>query len=609
MKSPRNVLSIVLLLSVVVQAAACTVPFPLPFSRQESQPVKPPGNSQLTNTFPASYAALSLVTEEARTFNRVELSLETDGIYANPFDPAEADWWVTFTAPSGKETSVPAFWYQDFDRETLQPVGKPGWRVRFTPGEPGDWSAEASFNDAEVDTIPVHFTVSTDPAARGFIRIHPENSRYFAFSDGSLFFPVGVNMAWSVDDVLIDYERWLNRLSENGGNAIRLWMASWSFGIEWKDTGLGDYSKRMDRAYLLDEVFKMSEERGIYIMLALLNHGAFNTRVNPEWDSNPYNIALGGPLKSPEEFAVDPLARQYFQRRLRYIAARWGYSTHLWSFEWWNEVNWTPLGDELLEPWIHEMTSALRAYDPYEHLVSNSVAYGATTLWAMPEMSFSQIHDYTARDPVETFGSSYRQTREAGPGKPVVMGELGYSWVGENYPFNVDGIQLHNGLWAAPFSGYAGTAMYWWWDNYIDPLNLWYQYRGIARFLEGENLAQLEPGRAGVSPKAATALTLQNSQKALVWVSSNAYTAEAAQTTYEWAVKSKQNVEGWHYLPPTLKNLMLTVTGLADGVYHVFWFDPVTGEWGGGESISSVNQTIKLALPPLQGDLALKIAP
>jgi hypothetical protein len=54
-------------------------------------------------------------------------------------------------------------------------------------------------------------------------------------------------LGWWNQDPLGDYERWLDALSSNGGNFARLWMSSWAFGIEWQDTPLGDYSKRLKK--------------------------------------------------------------------------------------------------------------------------------------------------------------------------------------------------------------------------------------------------------------------------------------------------------------------------------------------------------------------------
>ena len=76
-------------------------------------------------------------------------------------------------------------------------------------------------------------------------------------------------------------------------------MASWSFGIEWNDTGLGNYTPRLERAWQLDQVMRMAEERGIKVVLVLLNHGAFSETVNPQWYENPFNLQTAGYSPSP----------------------------------------------------------------------------------------------------------------------------------------------------------------------------------------------------------------------------------------------------------------------------------------------------------------------
>lgn len=58
------------------------------------------------------------------------------------------------------------------------------------------------------------------------MRIHPQNPRYFAFEDGSLYFPIGLNLGWAGQDVLGDYTRWFDRLSANGGNVARIWITT-----------------------------------------------------------------------------------------------------------------------------------------------------------------------------------------------------------------------------------------------------------------------------------------------------------------------------------------------------------------------------------------------
>jgi len=52
-----------------------------------------------------------------------------------------------------------------------------------------------------------------------------------------------------------------------------------------------------------------------------------------DWNQNPYNVALGGPVGQPALFFSNETARNLFKRRLRYVMARWGYSPAVFSWE------------------------------------------------------------------------------------------------------------------------------------------------------------------------------------------------------------------------------------------------------------------------------------
>ncbi len=226
-------------------------------------PILPPAKVQ-----PATFLMLKQVSADAQVYQKFELALETDGVYANPFDPAEIDLRVVFTSPDGGQKTVPAFWYQEYHQVGNAPTGDPEWRVRFTPTLPGEWSAQAVLTGKEVASEPFIFqAAAAAEGTHGFIRRHPDNPGYLAIEEAAqaglslkTYYPIGINMGWGGGEPLSDYSNWLDQLSANGGNVIRAWMASWSFGIEWFDTGLGDYTKRLDRAWQLDQVFEMAEQ-------------------------------------------------------------------------------------------------------------------------------------------------------------------------------------------------------------------------------------------------------------------------------------------------------------------------------------------------------------
>ena len=541
-------------------------------------------------------------------FAGLELWLTTTLTATNPFDPREADVWVSFTHAQ-TTLRVPAFFMGAADGGATG-----GWRVRFTPPYADDWTAQAEWRSGThwIASEPVSFTASPAADPRGFVRVHPQNWRYLAFEDGQTFLPIGLNLGWWRDNAVDDYRRWFDAMQANGANVARIWMASWSFGLEWDDTGLGNYSRRMDRAAVLDEVLRMAEARGIYLIIVLLNHGAFSLTTNTEWANNPYNAALGGPNASPRDFVTDPTSRDLFQRRLRYIAARWAYSPHVLAWEWWNEVELTAIDTSVLQPWITEMTAALRQFDPYHHLTTISYAGdGDPAIWAMPEIDLLQRHEYSRGEPQWFKPVPSLNTLQRIPAKihkPFLFGELGASPAGEtDTPAGRLGIHLHNGLWASVFNGYASTAMYWWWDSLVEPANLWPHYRGLATFLQGEDMATLEPLTVTVStadiPKFPFAIALGRGTRvhALVWLRNTAYTYDLAFTRF---LLAQSTGERFKFEIKPLSGIIINVKGLQDGIYHVYWFDTLTGTRVAESSAVSHNGMLSTTAPDLQTDLA-----
>ena len=565
----------------------------------------------------SSEYSLAIVAPKDKVVERyglLELDLQTDLQADNPYDPNQIELKVGFIAPSGRELEVGAFWYQAYDPQTRQPAGKPGWKVRFTPDESGNWSAVAYAPSLGIRSQPFSFKVTASKRS-GFVRINPTNNRYLAFDNGSFFFPVGVNMGWWEDgyDPVAQYGQWLDKFTQNGGNTIRVWMASWSFGIEWKDTGLGNYDQRQYEAWLLDQLFRLADEHGVKVILVLVNHGPFSIRANSEWEDNPYNAALGGPLSAPEQFVSDPLAKAYFQRRLDYIVNRWGYSPDLLAWEWWNEVNLTPITDQELIPWLKEMTAYLRQRDVNQHLTTNSFAMrSVSAIWKLPELDIAQEHEYSSQinvldhDLASRVAQDYQAFAKSMPAKPILLGEFGYS--ARNYGDDIEptGIHLHNGLWATTFSGYAGTGMYWWWDNYLDANNLWYHFKGLSQFLSGEDLTKYRPfsplqiSGADGNPGKVDGLGLKGGVT-LIWIRSDGYTVQASMD----AGNGKANSSA--YIPPLVEGLQLTLNKMTNGEYTVSWYDPQTATWLSNFTVTARNHSLEIPIPAFRDDLAAKI--
>jgi hypothetical protein len=419
---------------------------------------------------------------------------------------------------------------------------------------------------------------------------------------------VGENIGWSTGDSLVDYQTWMDGLAGAGGNFMRVWMASWEFGIEWLDTGLGNYEGRQDNACELDQVFNMARERNIYIMLSLINHGQYSETVNTEWASNPYNAANGGPLNTPIEFGTNEEAIRLWHQKLRYIAARWGYSTNLMTWEWWNEVNWTPLADpDILAPWISQSAAYLHTLDPYDHLITHSGSQvNDTAVWGQESMDFTQAHIYDPSSLTRAFEAAIVDWLEEYPDKPFLMGEFGSPG-----QFDTQGVMLHSGLWSAPMNGAAGTAMLWWWDTYIEPNDMYYQFSGVVAFYADEDLGarQWHATTADLSARPRSRIYGQQANDyALLWIVSNQYSPESLVDLYEGNLIDRvENPLDITF--PDVESVSMTVTGLDDGTYTVEFWDTIAGTVSQTIAVEVSGGTVTIAIPTFNRDWAIKIKP
>lgn len=556
-------------------------------------------------------SGVTLLEESVGRYEKIEMLIDVEADITNPYDPLEIRLDAEIESPSGRAIVAPGFFYKDFTYENgiVQSTAEESWRVRFTPQEVGEYSYRIAVttNGETSHSESGQFSV-TDSDLPGFVRVDSRNPRYMAFDNGSPYFPIGLNVGWSTGNTIADYETWLTSLQASGGNFIRVWMAPWNLSIEWSDTGLGDYTNRQHRAYELDRILEMAEERGVYVMLSLINHGQFNTATNPEWDQNPYNSANGGPCDVPECFATNPDAVRFWQQRLRYIVARWGYSTHIMSWEWWNEVNWTPLSAEgILAPWIAENVALLQTLDPYEHLVTHSGSPSALEgVWT--PLDFTQDHFYDRDDFPRTFSNVLEEWEIAYPEKPFLIGEFGRGTGGLMY--DPQGDDLRIGIWAAPMVGAAGTAMPWWWDNYIAPNNLWDRlYKGIAAFFAGEDLAARTWQRTEAEFAERTKARiygLQAEDAALLWVINRDYSPTYMEKAYLKNLREKAE-DPLVFEYPEVPASVVVISGLQTGTYTVELWDTVEGVVTETLSIDSTDGTLNIPLPPFNTDLAIKV--
>jgi len=487
---------------------------------------------------------------------------------------------------------------------------------------------------------------------RGFVRTAADK-RHFQMDDGTFFYPLGPclrspsdsrtpypDMKWN--DTEIDrigkrgsyqYDDYFTEFEKAGLNWGRVWMCAWWGGLEWRRDwpgfqGLGRYN--LLNAWRMDHLFKVAEEKGIYIDLCLINHGQFSLHIDAEWNNNPFNAHLGGPLTAASEFFSRADAKILHYNRLRYIAARYAHSPAVMGWALFSEVEWTEEYEPsliwrgvdtpapLIESWHTEMAAVLREYDPNKHLITTHYSYpqrGEGTLM-LPAIDYATSNAYSAFDDIwgefrfDAAGalSGFWSGNQFIKGfhifnKPALVEEQGRHWAGKlnNTKQQLDA-DLHAGLWGSVMQPLGGATGYWWWlhlhfDKRYD------QYTAVSKFMEGEDMrpangeALLEPAFRIVEATGANAQVLRGR-----------------------ALKSDRRMYAWIYHLGTPKGVpvpdvpggVFKVGGLIPGKYEVQFWDTYKGTVIEAHDAEvkledGKPSSIQLTLPVVKRDLAVKV--
>ncbi len=370
---------------------------------------------------------------------------------------------------------------------------------------------------------------------------------------------------------------WLGELSlqEAGGGPELLWEA------DMNRPARGCYNP-LD-CFLLDELVATAEQHGIRLQLCMLARDL-------------YMHELADPASPAYDRAI-AAAKRFF----RHAIARWGASTSVAAWEYWNEMDpGLPTGR------FHaELGEFLARHDPYRHLRTTSTWAPSPRDCRHPDLDLAGTHFYLRpadrprlANEVEAVLDRARWLREQAPAKPALLDEFGLAddqWrITGEMRRSADLSDVHNALWASALSGTSGTALAWWWER-LDQHDGHALYRPLSRFLAGVpwNGGGIRRLTAMCRGPALTVVGVRAGGDAWLWV----FDPAAA-----WAkvVLDKQP-------PPERRNVVLELPGWPAGEARIEWHDTRTG------SVTPARATadgglLRLAAPPFRRDIACRLS-
>lgn len=426
-----------------------------------------------------------LETAAVRQYEKAEFSIDIPQKFENPYDQNEVKLDMMISAPSGKKLVLPCYY------DPIAPGG--GWKARFAPQESGAYQYEFVLTTAGTQTSASEKGQFQSMPSSGDGFLHPNDLWTFKFDSGKPFRGIGENVGWesrSFEDKKWTYDYLLPTLSENGANFFRTWMCVWNLPLAFPVVNDTDRYTNSDGYFhdggmrRMDELVNLSDSLGLYMMLSFDAHGSLME--DGYWKFNSHNVKNGGTANTPEEFFTNDASKQKYKNRLRYIVARWGYSTSIAAWEFFNEIDnavftATPhdsilISHDIIKNWHDEMSTYLKEVDPYDHLITTSVSHREIEgMNDLPNLDFNQKHIYNKTHEIAPTIDEFVSLHK----KPYVIGEFGYDWNWDNVThdrgpgFDYD---YKRGLWYGMFSPTPILPMTWWWEFFDE--------RGMTKYFK-----------------------------------------------------------------------------------------------------------------------------
>jgi len=369
---------------------------------------------------------------------------------------------------------------------------------------------------------------------------------------------------------------WLDGLSlrEAVGGAELLWEAE----VNRSERG---YYNPLD-CFLLDQVVEAAERHGVYLMLCAITRDLYMNSLS-KVDSPKYRKAV----EDTKKF-------------MRYAVARWGYSTSVAAWEYFNEMDPGKPTDDFYA----EVGKYLEQIDLYRHLRTTSTWHPSARDCRHPQIDIAQEHHYMRpddddfKDEVESIVRQARWLREQAPNKPALIGEFGLAtakWGLSDYmKQDRDGVHFHNCLWASALSGLSGTAMFWWWEL-LDQQDGYRHYKPLATFLADLRPAGLQPATVATAEPRLRVLGQQSLDRTYLWL------VNREATWWNLVVEKRP--------PDPIASATITVDVLQGGAYMVTWWDTREGAPINRQTLSAGEGRMELTVPSFTRDLACKIVP
>lgn len=570
-------LTLILLITACTGESATTSPSPSTTTTVSPSSTSPPDLPGIIS--------VETSADEVPNYALLELTVDLEAQYDNPFDAREVRLEGVFAGPDGSTWNVPGFW-----------DAKNAWRMRFTPSQVGDWTYRVWIEDSRGDSQAGDGSFTVAPSDnKGWLRVGSDvdpsySPHYLAFSDGTPWYGRGhadLDMALGGADRSGDGLRLFNSMAGYGENFV-MWWPSW--GNNFIQATYDDYSSA--QLEIIDYVLREAEAKDVTVAFTIWTHQYLRTNAHP-WGNDRWAVNGFSKLTDIAGFFVDPESLAWQQNYYRYIIARYAHSPAVAMWQTITEINGTESYDET-DTWHEGIDSYFKENDPYRHPTSATMSGWVDWPRGHSVMGLPQVHLYhELGNPVEFAAQVVDWTRL------MWEREEKPNWVGE---YGLEGQQhypelMHSANWAALVAGAAMTPIEWndrsGFGTFDDEMAA--DMARFSTFVEEVPLVVYapEPVEVGVSDQEVRGWALLGESGGVAWIQDFALeTATMDDIRADRTVRSE---------------VVLTLDPVTAGVWTVTPFDTWQGMWLDPITVDCPGGICEIPVPDFTQDLAFKL--
>lgn len=431
---------------------------------------------------------------------------------------------VTCTSPSGKSVTLTPFLhtpvkflYNKAGEEKVITDGEAKSLVRMYPDEIGIYKYDGG--DFEVVKCENH----------GYIQVNKKDGRYFSYTDGTYFNPIGINLAFLTpygksDETgfsrsgykylgMKQYEAWFRQCSSNGVNLARIWLGHEYFSPDSEQAGEFDYAQFSK----IDALLELARKYGIKLILVLEQFLYFNYEYDAQGDS--YNddcfrkfnkrLYIGNKrCENMREWMQEDIWREKWLDKVRQFAYRYSGDTAIFAIELWNENDNCQAPWEITLKWNRYMLPEVNKLFPKQLVINSFTSLdNDCSLQRYKEFAWNlsgvkTVHRYLDQganyeicqsNPIDLVKDSIKAVSDGT--MPLFVAETGavnncHSGPFRYYSADHRGMLFCDLVYTPVFCGAAGCGHIWHWDNrYVEAKNLYKYFKPLKLLTDGIDFA------------------------------------------------------------------------------------------------------------------------